>query len=255
MLLKGKKVVVTGGGQGIGKGISLAMSKAGADVLIQYRSAKDLAVSVCDEIKEIGCKSYVLQSDFSVTADLDSFIDNSLAELGDIDILVNCAAAYATKPFMDISLSEMRLMHMVNSEAPMILTKNFARYCIDENKKGSVVNVASISGTMPSVNSLLNSCSKSSLIMLTRCMALELAGNNIRVNAIAPGMVDTESNLDFKTNDPQGWDNAVSEIPLGRVGEIQDCGDLAVFLASDKSNWITGATIPVDGGMTISWRS
>ena len=255
MQLEGKKVIVTGGGQGIGKGIAIAMAQAGADVLIQYRSAEKLAKDIASSIKAMGRESFVLQSDFSNADALHGFVDKAKEILGDIDILVNCAAAYVSKPFIEISLDEIRLMHMVNAEAPMILTQNFAKFCIANNKKGSVVNVASISGTMPSVNSLLNSCSKASLIMLTRSMALELAPKNIRVNAIAPGMVDTESNTSFKEGDPEGWANAIAEIPLGRVGDVKDCGELAVFLASDRASWITGVTVPVDGGMTVSWRS
>lgn len=99
----------------------------------------------------------------------------------------------------------------------------------------------SISGTMPSINSTLNSCSKASLNMLTRSAALELAHYEIRVNGIALGLIDTESNADFKNNQAAEWAKALSEIPLKRAGTPIDCAQLAIFLASDKSSWMTGA--------------
>jgi NAD(P)-dependent dehydrogenase (short-subunit alcohol dehydrogenase family) len=90
--------------------------------------------------------------------------------------------------------------------------------------------------------------------MLTRCAALELASHQIRVNGIAPGMTETESNESFMTQDPEGWNNAIKKIPLSRAGKPHDIGELAVFFASNAASWLTGVTIPVDGGMTISWQ-
>jgi len=254
-MLKNKKAIVTGGSQGIGRGIALSLAQAGADVLIQYRASKSLAENTCAAIQKSGQQAYSVQADFTNDEDMNNFIDNAVNLLGSADILINCAAAYDSKPFLDITSEQIRWMNKVNSEAPMILIQQFAKHCEEKSKSGSIINISSISSTMPSVNSALNSCSKASLNMLTRCAALELACKNIRVNCIAPGLVNTESNFDFKTTDPEGWQQALNEIPIGRAGEPIDCGRLSAFLASDEASWITGAIIPVDGGMTISWRS
>ena len=254
-MLSNKKAIVTGASKGIGKEIALAMAKAGADVLIHYCSEEKLANSTCEAIQKFGRNAYLLKADFTNSAETKSFIDNAVQRLGDIDVLVNCAAAYHSKPFLDITPEQFNWMHQVNAEAPIVFIQSFAHFCQAKNKPGSIINISSISGTMPSINSTLNSCSKASLNMLTRCAALELAKHSIRVNSIVLGLIDTESNFEFKTQDPEGWQKALSEIPIGRAGKPHDCDQLAVFLASDQASWITGAIIPVDGGMTISWKS
>jgi len=255
MQLIGKKAIVTGGSQGIGKGIAIALAKAGADVVIQYHSAKYKAQEVVDQINKTDQTATAIQSDFTEEKAPELFIEEAIRELKTVDILVNCAAAYDRGPLLDLTAEQFAWMQKVNVEVPFRLIQAFVKHHIDRRMPGSIINISSISGLMPSIGSCLNSCSKAGLNMLTRSAALELAPYQIRVNSIAPGLVDTESNLDFKTGDPQGWQNALNEIPIGRVGQPIDCAQLAVFLASDDSSWITGAVIPIDGGMSISWRS
>lgn len=248
-------MLITGGNKGVGKGIALACAKAGADIIIHYHSDKTSAESVCGTIQSMGCRTEIIQCDFTNELDINKFIEKAIEIFGHIDSLINCAAAYKSCAFLKLTAEEFSWMHQVNALAPMRLTQEFAQYCISSQRSGSIVNVSSISGSMPSSNSTLNSCSKASLNMLTRCAALELSEYNIRVNAIMPGLIDTESNHDFKTKDQEGWQKAINEIPLRKAGEPFDCGEMAVFLASEKAKWITGAVIPIDGGMTISWRS
>ena len=254
-VLSNKKIVITGAAQGIGRSIASAMAFSGADVVIHYYKNNKGAQDVCDQIQRLGVSATMIQADFTRSDELELFFKRSVDALGDIDVLVNSAASYISKPFVKVTEKDLCLMHQVNVLAPMQLMQIFAAHCIQHNRSGSVINISSISGLMPSNNSTLNSCSKASLNMLTKCAALELAQNNIRVNAIAPGLIDTDSNQGFKLEDPAGWQHAISEIPLNRAGQPLDCAQLAVFLASEQSSWITGAVIPVDGGATISWRA
>ncbi len=171
-----------------------------------------------------------------------------------MDILVNCAAAYERQSFLEIKPEVFSWMHKINVEAPLCLTQNMAQHLIKRKAAGSILNVSSISGSMPSIGSCLNSCSKAGLDMLTKSAALELAPYNIRVNGIAPGATETESNQPYIQQDPKGWQSMIKKIPLGRAGLPQDIGMLAVFLASEASGWITGVTVICDGGTTLSWQ-
>lgn len=253
MQLKNKRAIVTGGGQGIGKGIALALAEAGADVLIQYHSAKNKALTTVDEILKMGQQSIAIQADFTEEDSPELFLDMAFKEFSEIDILVNCAAAYDRGPILELSYQKFAWMQKVNVEVPFRLIQKFARHLIERKSKGSIVNISSISGLMPSITSCLNSCSKAGLDMLTRCAALELAQYQIRVNGIAPGTTETESNLPYMEQDPIGWQKIIDNIPLKRVGDPKDIGGLAVFLASDASDWITGVTIACDGGKTVGW--
>lgn len=254
-MLNNKNVIVTGATSSIGAEIALAMARAGADIIFQYFSNEKAAQLLQESIEKLGKRAYGLKANFTIQDEINSFFSKAIKLISHVDVLVNCAAAYKTGSFLEITAEQFSWMNQVNSEAPMVLIQTFAKYCQEKSQGGSVINISSISGTMPSTNSTLNSCSKASLNMLTKCAALELAKYNIRVNAICPGLIDTESNADFKNSDPVGWKNAVAEIPLQKAGQPADCAELAVFLASDKSSWITGTIIPVDGGMTISWKS
>lgn len=253
MQLKNKKTIVTGGSQGIGKGIAIALAEAGADVLIQYHSAKDKALIAVDEIIKMGRQSIAIQSDFTEEDAPELFLDMAFKEFTEVDILVNCAAAYDRGPILELTHQKFAWMQKVNVEVPFRLIQKFARHLIERKSKGSIINISSISGLMPSINSCLNSCSKAGLNMLARSAALELSQYQIRVNGIAPGTTDTESNLPYMKQDPAGWQQVIDNIPLKRVGHPKDIAGLAVLLASDASDWVTGVTIACDGGKTVGW--
>jgi len=245
-----KKAIVTGGSQGIGKGIAIALAEAGADVLIQYHSAREKANITVDEIVQMGRKSIAIQADFTEDDAPEHFLEKAFEVFSEIDILVNCAAAYDRGPILELSRQQFSWMQKVNVEVPFRLIQKFARHLIARKSRGSIINISSISGLMPSSNSCLNSCSKAGLNMLTRCAAIELAQYQIRVNGIAPGTTETESNLPYMEQDPAGWQQITDSIPLKRVGHPKDYAGLAVLLASDAADWITGVTIACDGGKT-----
>ena len=253
-LLKDKKAIVTGGNQGIGKGIAIALAKAGADIVIQYRSAEDKALETINEIKQIGRSGFSIQSDFTEEGAPQKFLKSAIEKLKSADILVNCAAAYERGALLEIKPETFAWMQKINVEVPLVLIQEFSRYLINVNRSGSIINVSSISSFRPIRGSSLNSCSKAGLNMLTKCAALELGQYQIRVNGIAPGQTETESNIPYMKSDPEGWDQVIKKIPLGRTGKPNDIGSLAVYLASDEASWLTGVTIPVDGGLIISWQ-
>ena len=254
MQLKNKKAIITGGSQGIGKGIAIALAKAGADIILQYRTAEDKAFATINEIKNLGRMATALQSDFNENDSPEKFIESSLKELKTADILVNCAAAYERGSFLEITKETFSWMHKINVEVPLRLIQKFSQHLIDRKTSGSIINISSISSLSPVNGSCLNSCSKASLNMLTQCGALELAKYQIRVNGIAPGATETESNLPYIKQDPEIWRQTIQKIPLARAGKPEDYAGLAVFLASDESSWLTEVTIPVDGGSIISWQ-
>ncbi len=252
MQLINKKAIVTGGSQGIGKGIAIALAEAGADVVIQYHSAKDKALSTVDEIKKLGRRSIAIQSDFTENNAPEIFLKSAIGTFHTIDILVNCAAAYDRGPMLELTHEQFSWMQKVNVEVPFRLIQGMANHLIERKSPGSIINISSISGITPSVGSCLNSCSKAGLNMLTRSAALELAPYQIRVNGIAPGTTETESNLPFMQKDPSRWQQIIDNIPLKRVGHPEDYSGLVVLLASNASSWMTGVTIACDGGKTIS---
>jgi NAD(P)-dependent dehydrogenase (short-subunit alcohol dehydrogenase family) len=183
MLLKNKKAIVTGGNQGIGKGIAIALAKAGADVVIQYRSAKEKALITAREIEALGRMSFAIQSDFTEAKAPEEFLKNAIEKLGTVDILVNCAAAYERHQLLEITPETFAWMQKVNVEIPLRLIQQFAHHLINNRIMGSIINISSIAAIRPIVGSALNSCSKAGLDMLTKCAALELAKYQIRVNA------------------------------------------------------------------------
>ena len=177
-----------------------------------------------------------------------------LQTFAEVDVLINCAAAYERGELLQIKPETFAWMQKINVEIPLRLMQIFARKLIACNKPGSIVNISSIAGFRPITGSSLNSCSKAGLNMLTQCAALELGPYGIRVNGIAPGQTETESNQPYMQQDPEGWMRVINKIPLRRAGKPIDIGELAVFLASEQASWLTGVTIPVDGGMIISWQ-
>ena len=254
MLLKGKKAIVTGGGQSIGKSIALGLAKAGADIVIQYRSRTSEAQAQCtvEEIKKMGRFAIALQADFLESNAPESFISAAIEALKTPDILVNCAAAYEYAPLLDITPEMLANMHKTNVEIPLRLIQALARDLIRRKATGSIINISSFFSFRPAVGNALISCSKAALNTLTKCAALELGPHHIRVNGIAPGRTETPSNQALMEQDPIAWQAIIKHIPLGRAGQADDYAGLAVLLSSDASSWITGTTILCDGGFTIS---
>ncbi|TET66364.1 MAG: glucose 1-dehydrogenase [Dehalococcoidia bacterium] len=246
--LEGKVALVTGGSRGIGRAIALAFAEAGADVAICSRKLPALE-EVAEEIKVKGRKSIALASHIAKPEDSKALVEKVKGEWGRIDILVNNAGTNPYYgPLLDAEEWAWDVTMNVNLKGPFLLSQLVARV-MKEQGGGSIINIASIAGIIPSELNIY-SVTKAGLIMLTRVMAKEWGQYKIRVNAIAPGVIKTRLS-EALWQEPAKGEEAARSKALGYIGQPEDIAGVAVFLASDASSYLTGETILVDGGESI----
>jgi NAD(P)-dependent dehydrogenase (short-subunit alcohol dehydrogenase family) len=245
--LSGQRALVTGGRRGIGRSIALTFAEAGADVAVCDLVIDDGQLEgVAEEIQKHGRRSLAIQADTSRKVDVENMVQRTVKEFGSIDILVNNAGIVATGPFLDLSEEEWDRVVSVNLKGYYLCAQTVAKRMV-EPKKGSIVNIASEAAFKAVPGMGVYCVSKAGVVMLTRVLARELGGYGIRANAIAPGIVKTEmSRYDWENTEFRRQREA--EIPLGRLAETSDLVGIALFLASDASNYITGNIVLVDGG-------
>lgn len=245
--LAGKKALVTGGSRGIGRGVVLALAEQGADVVINFTSSKDKAETVAHEVEAKGRKALIIQADVSKRSEVVSMFEQIKQEWGALDILVNNAGVLRGGEFSEFS------EEMLDEVLGVNLKGQF--FCAQEAVKmmrngGRIINIASISSGGTGVGFAqieAYTASKGGVIGLTENLALDLGPKGINVNAIAPGVIDTD--MSRGTSDDKEMREAVlRRIPKGRVGKPEDIGAAAAFLASDEADYITGVTLYVDGG-------
>lgn len=246
-MLKDKKVVITGGSRGIGKAIALGMAKEGADIAIIYSGNDEAAKETCSEVQSLGREAKSFKCDVANFEDCNKTINEIIAEFGRIDVLVNNAGI--TRDGLILTLKEKDFDDVINTNLKgafnMIkpASKNMMR-----NKKGTIINITSVSGMMGNAGQANYAAAKAGMIGLTKTVAKELAQRGITCNAIAPGFVETQM-TDKLSEDVK---NAVKDmVPLGRMAKPEDIANMAVFLASEKASYITGEIIKVDGGLYI----
>jgi 3-oxoacyl-[acyl-carrier protein] reductase len=243
--LTGKVAVVTGASKGIGAAIAQTFGKAGAAVAVNYASSKADADRVVGEIVKAGGKAVAIQADVAKRADVKRLFEETKAKLGKPNILVNNVGVYQFGPFESLTEQDFH-RHFDTNVLGVILATQEAVKAFD-GSGGAVINLSTISSTNPSPNSLLYSASKSAIDTITRELALELAGKGIRVNAIAPGMTETEgfaaAGLSAESAKALGF-----SLPMGRLGKPEDIARVALFFASDQSAWVTGERISASGG-------
>lgn len=261
ILLTGQVAVVTGGGGGIGRAIALACASVGAHIVIG-----DIIPERCEEtaarVREMGCQALAVPTDVSDTSQVGKLIESAASHFGRIDILVNNAGGVSRKAFIEQSERSWRRLIDLNLVSMLAATSAAAPIMIRGQRGGSIINVSSIEASRAAPNFAVYGACKAGMLSFTRTMALELADHGVRVNAIAPDYTVTPGVRGNHTGpvDPAAWiqptaqqnDVTARRIPLGRAGIDSECGNVAVFLASPMSSYITGAVIPVDGG---TWAS
>ncbi len=260
-LLTNQVAIVTGGGGGIGRAIALAFASVGADIVIA-----DIVPERCEEtaerVRELGRKALAVPTDVTDTEQIRTMVDKAKEHFGRIDILVNNAGGVAPKNFIEQSERAWRRAIDLNLVSMLAATSAAVPVMIEGGRGGNIINVASIEGTRAAPLFSVYAACKAGMLNFTRSLALELADDHIRINAIAPDYIDTpglRGNIKGPV-DPSTWlqpspaqqQATARRIPLGRTGEMDECGNVAVFLASRMSQYITGTVIHVDGG---TWAS
>jgi NAD(P)-dependent dehydrogenase (short-subunit alcohol dehydrogenase family) len=247
MRLDGKTGIVTGARRGIGRAIALALAREGATVVVSDISQED-SQKVVDEIKRMGRRGLALKCDVSFSNDVEDMVRRTVAEFGRVDILVNNAGIIAYKPFLELTEEDWDRTLNVNLKGQFLCARAAARDMV-KNKSGRIINIASISSGGCGIAFPLiahYTASKGGVGALTEALALELTPLGINVNAICPGAIDTDMAKGAKESGQ--LQQVLARIPKGRLGQPQDIANLAVFLASDESDYISGAAIVIDGG-------
>ena len=246
--LEGKSGIVTGSRQGIGKEVALALASAGANVVVCDHIAEDGNLeTVAEEIRKRGRHSLAIKVDVSCKTEVDNLIQRVVYEFGTIDILVNNAGIIIRTPLMETPEKDWDRIIDTDLKGYYLCAQAAAKIMI-QRKTGNIVNIASTLGMKAAKNTGAYCIAKAGILMLTRVLALELSDSNVRVNAVAPGLVQTEFSRTV-WSDPEGRKQREAMIPLGRMAEPDDIVGSVLFLASDAARYITGQTIVIDGGV------
>jgi NAD(P)-dependent dehydrogenase (short-subunit alcohol dehydrogenase family) len=250
--LDGKVAIVTGSGQGIGRGIALEMANAGADVVIaEFR--RDAGEETAAMVREKGSKALVIQTDVTSEQSVNSMVAAAVAQLGSVDVLVNNVGSFVAdgekRTIVDMSLDLWEKLLQVNVTSQFLCCKAFITQVLAKGAKGSIVNISSLAGLVPYEASIGYGAAKAGVISITQTIASEYGIKGIRANCIAPGPVRTPMvEARYKgRDDVKAVQNRFS--PLGRWGEPEEIGRLAVFLASDAASYVTGQTVIASGGL------
>jgi 3-oxoacyl-[acyl-carrier protein] reductase len=244
-LLQGKVAIITGATRGIGRGMAVKFAEEGCNVAFTYLSSVEKALALEKELASLGVKAKGYQSDAAVFSDAEKLVEEVVKEFGTVDVLVNNAGI--TRDTLLMRMTEQQWDEVINANLKSVfnLTKAVQKPMLKQ-RKGSIVNLSSVVGVKGNAGQANYSASKAGIIGFTKSIALELGSRNIRSNAIAPGFIETEMTGALDEKVVQSWRDA---IPLKRGGSAEDVANLALFLASDMSAYITGQCINVCGGM------
>ena len=246
-MLTGKTAIVTGGSRGIGRSIALELAKNGANIVINYAGSEAKAQSVVEEIEQLGVKAHKFQADVADEAQVKEMVKSAIDSFGSVDILVNNAGITRDNLIMRMKESEFDQVINTNLKGVFVCTKAVTRQMMKQ-RSGRIINVASIVGVSGNPGQANYVAAKAGVIGLTKTTAKELASRNILVNAIAPGFISTDMTDQLTDEQRAGM---LGLIPLAKLGEPEDVAKVVRFLASDDSNYITGQTIHIDGGMVM----
>ena len=255
--LKGQSALVTGANSGIGKAVAIALAMEGANVVVNYVTKPEIAQQVVDEIKSNGGTAIALPADVSKEDQVQAMFQAMYKEFGTIDILVNNAGLQKDAAFENMSLADWQLVIDVNLTGQFLCareaTREFLRRGIVPERSmaaGKIICMSSVHEVIPWGGHVNYATSKGGVMLLMKSMAQELAPKKIRVNSIGPGAIQTPINRSAWET-PEALKSLLTLIPYNRIGQPEDIGKVAVWLASDESDYITGTTIFADGGMTL----
>lgn len=245
--LTGKVAIVTGASKGIGASIAEHLAAEGAAVVVNYATSKEGAEHVVAEIARNGGKAVAMQANMNNPADIQRLFSETLKIFKKLDILVNNAGIYEFAPLEDVTPENFHKMFDLNVLG-LLLASREAVKCFGD-KGGSIVNLSSVVSTAALPDASVYSATKASVNAITRCLATELGPRKIRVNAVGPGMIETEGTHSAGITESDFRKQTESQTPLGRIGQPQDIAPAVVFLASDDAAWITGETLFISGGL------
>lgn len=247
MHLGGKVAIVTGASRGIGRAIALKFAQAGAKVVINYAGNLTAAEEVLESIASLNGEALIVQGDVSKAADVDNLVKQTIERFGRIDILVNNAGITRDNLLMRMKEDDWDDVLNTNLKGIFHCTKAVSKIMMKQ-RCGKIINMTSVVGIMGNAGQANYAAAKAGVIGFTKSIAKELASRNINVNAIAPGFIATDMTQGLTVQVKTAMED---NIPLARLGQPDDVGDAALFLASDFSSYITGQTIHVDGGMVM----
>lgn len=244
--LAGKVVVVTGASKGIGAAIAVQMAKAGAAVVVNYATSKEGAERVVGVIVDHGGEALAVQADVSQETDIRQLFAEAVKAFGRVDVLVNNAGIYEFAPLEGITADHFHRQFNLNVLGLLLTTQEAVKHMGPDG--GSIINISSVVSTAALPGAAVYSATKASVDVITKSLAKELGPRKIRVNAINPGMVETEGVHAVGISEGEFRAQVEAQTPLGRIGQPQDIAPAAVFLASAESAWTTGETLHISGG-------
>jgi len=245
--LSGKIALVTGGSKGLGRTIASALARAGADLAVVSRTQADLDV-VADELRALGRRALAVRADITSENSVRAMVEQVVQQFGQVDVLVNNAGVGDTVSVVDMDARHWDHVMSVNLRGPMLCCKHIGPHMI-ARRAGKVINIASVMSTKVSRQMSAYAASKAGLVQFTRTLALEWIRYNVQVNALCPGYFLTDMNAEFFAS--ERGKQFIADLPARRLGESRELEGAAVFLASDATSYITGATLYVDGGHSL----
>ena len=257
MMLANKKALVTGASKGLGEGVAIALARAGADVLVNYYSDRAGAQRVVKEIEKTGKRAFLFKADVAKEPEVLAMFSFMKEKLGRIDILVNNSGIQMNAPFDQMTIEQWERVIGINLTGQFLCAREavraFKRQGIDRRiscAMGKIIFMSSVHDVIPWAGHVNYAAAKGGILMMMKSAGQELAPLKIRMNSLSPGAMRTPMNAE-KLTTPEEYASLLTLIPYGRIGEMEDAGRAAVWLASDDSDYVHGATLYLDGGMTL----
>ena len=250
-VLSGKAALVTGGGRGIGRGVTVALAEAGADVLVNYFSDETAAEETAQSARKHGVKAIAVQADVSDQSSVELLVERCVGEFGKLDIAVSNAVYSDREPFWQIDMAGFRRTIDVAMWGAYYLLRSATKHMLASKTHGNIVFISSPHAYVPVPRAMPYNMAKAAIDQMARTAAIELAEHRIRVNTIHPGWIDTPGERKFASEET--LQAAGEKLPWGRLGRPDEIGRGVVFMCDDASEYITGSSLLIDGGVTLPW--